>query len=168
MKVTGCEDFWKLVESGNSPENNASAKGHLMVCPSCKRQYRMLEALFIELEKHYSGPDAEVFWKELRDDVRKGIGEQKGGFSLLLPQWLLGTAGAVCMLLLLWFSGSFYQMLRFSDIEIYREYVSAYPTFEDISEEDMYSENLEYLNEADYINGITDWSSVLIDLNEFS
>lgn len=168
MKVIGCEEFWELVEMGNTPDGNTSVKGHLLMCPSCERQYRALKELLTELDKHYSGPDTETFWKELRDDVRKEIRSHKGGFSLLLPQWLLGTAGAVCMLLLLLFSGSLYQIVRFSDIEIYREYLWASPIVEDISEEYLYSENLEYLDEADYMNGVTDLSSVLIYLNELT
>jgi hypothetical protein len=161
MTEISCKKFWETAgESLPEYPEDPVLREHLRACSSCREEFEGLQLLMAELRTGFEGSHDHEFWNGLRSSVKRELDSGERGFSWLIDWWV-GVAGTVAIALLVFLIPPGTDPGRYIQPE---EYLSALPGYSDIWAEEEVYEDTDTLTEAEYLVGMTDWSSVLMDL----
>ncbi len=168
MTEISCNRFWETAgESLPEYPEGTALREHLSGCAHCREEFEDLRLLMAELGAGFEGPQESEFWQGIRSSVKRELdeiaGSRAGGFSWLIDWWT-GVAGTVAIALLLLLIPPATDPGRHIQPD---EYLAALPGYTGIWTE--YTEYEEYgdadtIAGAEYMTGMTGWSSVLMDL----
>ncbi len=167
MTDISCNRFWETAgESLPRYPEDPALREHLRVCSTCREEFEGLQLLMSELSTGFEGPQNNEFWQGIRSSVKRELDEiaesRAGGFSWLMDWWT-GVAGTVAIALLVFLIPPGTDPGRYIQPE---EYLSALPGDTGIWAEYEDYGDADAITEAEYMTGMTGWSSVLMDLYE--
>lgn len=160
-----CEVFWKrypdvIDKAGMDNE----MRGHLNSCPRCRVELDFLTTGLEGMRKEIEEDEGPEFWRQLRADVRSEIRIPGKRSNRFLPWWNAGLATASLLLIVTIFGGFFLPTGHYTeDLSLYVESLDPVSSvYEEAAAVEVVEED-EVIAESDYLRGIVDWSSLLID-----